>query len=293
MDQRSMAFNRHCIGTEMEIDGPSYVPQEPCFFFGTATNVHNPNIPFANASGNVDLHHLSNHHDNSVPCGINHYTFHPLSANFDLGSSSVPRIPPLPINYGSTSQISLHGNYSVHGGAYQEYGMNHFVDSVGCPYKRKTIENLPENTYHYTNASASTSTSFVGPMDARHSAEVRLRDSSTSYGLPQCGESNGSVALDESSSSSVRVRSGVAGVTSAQHTHNYGNPPSSQSFIQGGPFWFDQASSSSSIDRGVLGWSPPPPVMPFTNSKLFFFHLSLCLIAFPYQREIGKFGIDH
>ncbi|KAK4803627.1 hypothetical protein SAY86_003444 [Trapa natans] len=280
MDQRSMAFNMQCIGTEMEIDSPSYVPQESHFFSGTSISVHHSNVPFANASSSVDLlHHAIDYHDSPVPYGMNHYsTFHPQPENFDAGSSSAPRMLPPPMNFGSTSQMSLHGNYWAHGGTYQEYGMNHFVDGVGCPYKRKTIENPPENNHHYSSASASTSTSFMGPVDTRHSGDVvRLRDSSTSYGPPLYGESSNSITLDESSSSNVRVRSGVSGLTSSEHTHNYGNPSnlgsynsSGQSFLRGGPFWFDQASSSNSIDRGALAWShpppPPPPAMPFMNT---------------------------
>ncbi|PKI37678.1 hypothetical protein CRG98_041971 [Punica granatum] len=256
----------------MEIDGPSYVPQEPRVLFGSTTNVHHPNVPFGNASSSVDLHHLPDHYDNPVPYGMNHYnTFHP-PANFDLGASSVPRMPPVPVNYGSSSQISSYGNYLVHGGTYQDYGRNHFMDGVGCSYKRKTVESLPENNYPYSSASTSTSSSVMGPMETRHPSEVGLRDAVTSYTLPRYGEGERSIALEESSSRSVRNRSAVSGINSA-HTHNYGNPlsqgtySSGQSFQQGGPFWLDQPSSSNSIEGGALGWSPPPLVMPFMNAS--------------------------
>lgn len=282
MDLRNMPFNRQCIDAEMEIDSQGYVTQEPHVFFGPTTSVHHANIPFGNAHSNVDPYHLPNNYDNFVPYGMAHFnSFHAPPASFDLGASYVPRMLPHPVNYGPTSQISSYGNYIVHGGAYQDYGRNHFIDGAGCSHKRKTIESLTENNY-CSNTSTSTGTYFMGSIDTRHSSEARLRHSSTSYGLPRYGD-DGATALDESSSGSVRVSSDVSGVNSAHHPHNYGNSltqgsyTSGQSFLQRGPLWSNQPSSSNSIDGGALCWSPPPPVMPLMHGKFFPFHFSLSI----------------
>ncbi|KAK4778998.1 hypothetical protein SAY86_006526 [Trapa natans] len=268
MDLRNIPFNRQCMDAEMEINRQSYVTQEPPVFFGPMTSVHHPNILFGNAHNNVDPYHLPEHYDNFVPYGVTHFnSFHAPPANINFGASYMP---PLPVNYGPTSQISSYGNYIVHGSAYQEHGINHFLDGAGCSHKRKTIESMHENSC-YSNASTSTGISFMGSTETRHSSEAGLRDSCSSYGIPHHGE-DGAIAFDESSSGSVRVGSDISGVNSA-HGHNLINPltqgsyHSGQTFLQRGPLWFNQLSSSNSIDGGGLGWGGPPPLVPFMHAS--------------------------
>ncbi|KAK4750663.1 hypothetical protein SAY87_004145 [Trapa incisa] len=270
-----MPSNKECVDAELEIDGLNYIPEEPVIFFGPATNVHHCNMPFGSTSANINPHHLHDHNDNYVPYEMTQYSsFHPPTAGSNLGSSSsVPRMSSLPLNFGSTSQISSHGNLSIHEGAYREFGGSNFLDEVGCHFKMKPFESLPGNSCHYSDTSTSVSTNFMGPADARHLNEPGIYHASASYGLPQFGENDNSIALDESSSRTVGVMSDASGINSANLTHNYSNLMvqggyrSNQSLQQGSSSWHVQQSSRSSIDRGTLGWSPPPamPLMPANN----------------------------
>ncbi|KAK4751637.1 hypothetical protein SAY87_005119 [Trapa incisa] len=270
MDLRNMPFNRQCVDAEMEIDSQNYVAQEPPIFFGPLTSVR-PNIHFGNAHNNADPYRFPGHYDNFVPYEVMHFNnFHAPLANFDMGASYCPRMPPLPVNYGPASQISSYGNYIVHGGSYQEYERNHFLDGSGYSHKRKTIESMSENHY-YSNGSTSTSVSFMSSTEARHSSDAGFRDSCTSHGIPRHGD-DGATALDESSSGSVRVISDICGVNTA-HAGNLVNPltrgsyGSGHNFLQRGPLRFNEPSSSVSIDGGSLGWSGPPPIVPFMHAS--------------------------
>lgn len=256
------------------------------------TNPHvHPVFPASGNATNLDMHHLSDHHDTSISYGNRYNNIqsrHHSVPNLDVGgvapsgynpymvAPSISRIYPMPLNHASSEHEPSLSNHGVSGVGINEYGRNnHLMDNLRESCKRKNAEGVPGN-YHCLNDSTSLSSSSMGiPVNSApqlleepFEPGVGLLDTVTI--TPTNYRGSNVLSITEGPQRSVRSRSNginlqMDSALSYHHNHILQGNYSGQSFWPSGSTWGEQFGSNGG-EAGNSNWNYAPP-MPHLHGR--------------------------
>nr|DAD22747.1 TPA_asm: hypothetical protein HUJ06_024210 [Nelumbo nucifera] len=296
MGQRNMICSSQILDLEMDQRGQGQLQLEPCILMGNTIDFTHHNVnPLLSASWNMfnpNLHHLPDHHDNSVIYGTQ-YNIHPIHhplANLDFGlsaesnfynpymiASSDGRICHTSLNHGSTDQLPSSSNHGISGIGVDEYDrIDNSMDDARGSFKRKTAEGIPGNYQHVNGATSSSSASLGATLNTGlQQWEEQFRPVSgmldaRSLNVPEY-RGNEVVPIVEGVRRSVRSRSGPIGLQlDPTLAHNHGH------FLQGNHItrsfhpannpWMEEQFGSNTGDRGVSTWNCAP-TFPYLHGR--------------------------
>ncbi|KAI4321831.1 hypothetical protein MLD38_035165 [Melastoma candidum] len=212
--------------------------------------------------------HILMEGDSTVNLPLPHHNFMAHPMNFDASTFTNvyypfptplagPRIPVIPLNYGSPDHLmSSYNNMTVFGGSSEEFGRNQFKEAYVGSYNRKNGESGVGSSH--CGPYESSSSSVNAPVDAMH----LYHEHPPQYGGGNEFPSN----VDDANDWSMRARYGAAGI-------NFIHPANYNGYIQGtrgsqpiqpvGPFPFDQTLVGNPA-LGLPSWNHPP-TMPYMH----------------------------